>query len=501
MKVKRTIVRGLVGCFVAFAMSAAASAATVHIAGRAEVYADPGVTVPVEFEIIVDTAAILDADTYDYSLGVSGAGAVFDYASTESATDALAALPAYVFPGDGDGAWASQDFVEAGPNTIYASDLSGSGDGYDPTGKSLGVFVINVTGGVGNGIHVISGGGGSAVPGFDGGLIGVSGEEGFAVPDFEFNVLASPTLTWDGTDSGPWTGAHWNPGPIAPGGNEHMVVDSGTVVVSSDLTATPAASLAIADGAPGGTVSIGPAGTLAVTGGASVGAGGRLSIDGTLTAPAVEIIGGSLANSPDSCAPVIVSGDVVLGDGGALVVDLLGAGTDTLAAGGAVALESDASLEIVVYGGDKEFDAGTYTLILAGGELSGTFADVTVPAGYVSVNGNGLTYDYVADTVTLTLDKNLNPGDGNLDGQTDVSDRIIWNSNNFTFGTTFQTGDFNGDGLTDVSDRIIWNNYNFTFATAAPGPLAAPMVPIPEPATLGLLALGGLAMLWRRRTR
>ena len=38
---------------------------------------------------------------------------------------------------------------------------------------------------------------------------------------------------------------------------------------------------------------------------------------------------------------------------------------------------------------------------------------------------------------------NLNPGDGNFDGGTDVLDRIIWSTNNFTFGTTFVTGDFN----------------------------------------------------------
>lgn len=85
---------------------------------------------------------------------------------------------------------------------------------------------------------------------------------------------------------------------------------------------------------------------------------------------------------------------------------------------------------------------------------------------------DGLAYDGSAGTLTLTLDKDLYPGDANLDGATDVSDRIIWNSHNFTFGTTFVTGDFNGDGATDVSDRIIWNGNNFTFASTAPPPQA-----------------------------
>jgi len=116
-------------------------------------------------------------------------------------------------------------------------------------------------------------------------------------------------------------------------------------------------------------------------------------------------------------------------------------------------------------------------LIATGAGLSGTFTNVTALGAYATVNGNGLTYDYVAGTVTLTLAKALNPADGNLDGQTDVSDRILWNNNNFTFGTTFTTGDWNGDGQTDVSDRIVWNNHNFTFATATPPPQNAPSAP------------------------
>ena len=156
-----------------------------------------------------------------------------------------------------------------------------------------------------------------------------------------------------------------------------------------------------------------------------------------------------------------------------VVIEVFGDSVEPLVAGGAMALGADTSLELVIAGGGDEFQAGTYTLIEAGGGLTGTFADVTDLGGYVSVNGNGLTYDEVAGTVSLTLDKDLHPGDANLDCATDVSDRIIWNTNNFTSGTTFITGDFNGDGFTDVSDRIIWSTNNFTFATAAPPPRAA----------------------------
>ena len=288
---------------------------------------------------------------------------------------------------------------------------------------------------------------------------------------------SAPTqLTWDGTDGAEWTSGHWGPGPLGPGGGEAMVVDSGTVRVSSDLTTTPGAadSLDIADAAPGGTVDIGPAGELLVTGDVNVGVGGTLSIDGGLTAATVNVTGGLLTNSRNIAAALTVNGDVTLDDGATFMVDAMGAGVDTLVASGAVAIGPYASLDIVISGGGNEFLGGTYTLIQAAGGLGGTFVEVAVLGGYVSVNGNGLTYDEVAGTLTLTLDKDLNPADANLDGATDVSDRIIWNNNNFTFGTTFRTGDFNDDGATDVSDRIIWNSKNFTFAAAAsPAPPAA----------------------------
>jgi len=307
---------------------------------------------------------------------------------------------------------------------------------------------------------------------------GVGAAAGGTAGNYELRIappsIAPPTLTWDGADPADWTDAHWNPGPIALVGGEAVVIDSGTVNVSADLTATPAASLDIASAAAGGTVNINTASRLLVTGDVNVGVGGTLNLDGVLAASAVNVNGGLLTNSRGSTSVIAIEADVTLGGGSTLVVDLLGAGIDTLAAIGDVVIEPNASLEIEILGGGDEFQAGTYTLIDADGGLTGTFANVTVLGAYATVNGNGLTYDYPAGTVTLTLDKNLNPADANLDGRTDVSDRIVWNNNNFTFGTVFATGDWNNDGRTDVSDRIIWNNNNFTFASATPPPQNAP---------------------------
>ena len=255
------------------------------------------------------------------------------------------------------------------------------------------------------------------------------------------------------------------------------ILDTLLTALTSLSAPGEAASLDIGDDAAVGNASIALAGNLSIPGLVNVGLGGMLSIDGLLTAEAVNIIGGVLTNSPGGAAALTVGADVALTDGATFLADAVGAGVDTLVSDGAVAIGADASLGIAVSGGGKEFVAGTYTLIAADGGLSGTFADVTDLGAYVSVNGNGLTYDQAGGTVTLTLEMGLNPGDGNFDGVTNSSDRTIWNDHYFTFDTAFAAGDYNGDGRTDVSDRIIWNTNNFTFASAAPAGPPTPIAP------------------------
>jgi hypothetical protein len=82
-------------------------------------------------------------------------------------------------------------------------------------------------------------------------------------------------------------------------------------------------------------------------------------------------------------------------------------------------------------------------------------------------------------------------GDANLDGLVDQVDYAIWDTNKFTFGTTWGTADFNGDGATDVSDFNLWNANRSSLQNA---------MSVPEPAGFAwLLCALGFTLRYRRR--
>ena len=80
-------------------------------------------------------------------------------------------------------------------------------------------------------------------------------------------------------------------------------------------------------------------------------------------------------------------------------------------------------------------------------------------------------------------------GDANLDGGVDGADYTLWADHYKMADMAWGDGDFNGDTVVDGADYTTWAD-NF---------LAGGARPAPEPATLSLLALGGLALIRRRR--
>jgi PEP-CTERM motif-containing protein len=80
------------------------------------------------------------------------------------------------------------------------------------------------------------------------------------------------------------------------------------------------------------------------------------------------------------------------------------------------------------------------------------------------------------------------PGDANGDGVVSDADYTIWADNYGASGATFAMGDFNGDGEVSDADYTIWADNYGTGGGA-----------VPEPATMSLIALGGLVALRRRK--
>ena len=94
------------------------------------------------------------------------------------------------------------------------------------------------------------------------------------------------------------------------------------------------------------------------------------------------------------------------------------------------------------------------------------------------------------------------PGDADGDGDVDAADYIILKTNmGQASGAELANGDFDDDGDVDWYDlQLLQGNYGETSAGASGSTASSPPSgTIPEPATLGLLAVGAMVILRRRR--
>jgi len=224
--------------------------------------------------------------------------------------------------------------------------------------------------------------------------------------------------------------------------------------------------------------------------GAGASGGGEVFFEADVTpgfSPGVASFGGDVTFSP---LARLVS-ELSAGDPGS--------DYDQLAVAGHVELAGELQLQLL--GGYSPSLGDLFTLIDAA-TVTGTFDSIDgIPLGIVDGFEAGLAVVY---SPTDLIARVSILGDANFDDQVNVVDLGILASA-WQGAGDWSDADFNGDGLVNVADLgAIASNWQagvsgsaMTFTDA----WAAVQTDVPEPASLAMLALGGLAMLRRRRGR
>ena len=123
-------------------------------------------------------------------------------------------------------------------------------------------------------------------------------------------------------------------------------------------------------------------------------------------------------------------------------------------------------------------------------DYSGGSHQIGAASDFVATHDLVLGLDDIAPVAALQV------GDANFDGRVGFDDLLIL-AQHYGQAGSWVDGDFNADGVVNFSDLLLLaQNYGQSLtSTAAP----AAVSPVPEPASLGFLALGSLLSLSRRR--
>jgi len=265
-----------------------------------------------------------------------------------------------------------------------------------------------------------------------------------------------------------------------------------------------------------GTVTKEGVGTLSLTnantyGGGTIVSGGKLLINNTTDsgtgAGSVAVkTGGTLGGTGS------IGGAVTVEDGGTLApgagVGILNVGTsvtmavnstynwefggattaDKVVITGSLTLDSGLKVKLMNTGGGTPLLGSTYDLFTYGsfsGSFEGSSLDVTSVPTWPPAQ--------IAQDTGRIYVRFSKPGDANNDGVVDAADYITVKRNfGMTSGAKWSDGNFTSGGTVDWYDlQILMANFSTRSIVEAPA--------APEPATLGLLAIGALALLRRRK--
>jgi hypothetical protein len=166
---------------------------------------------------------------------------------------------------------------------------------------------------------------------------------------------------------------------------------------------------------------------------------------------------------------------------------------DSLTVTGSAELADTMAVQLI--NGYSPTAGSAFQIISAGAGVQGSFSTTTLPTLAAGLFWNVM---YGAKSVVLavapTSSLNVIPGDFNMNGSVDAADYTVWRDRQ---GTASTIGDANFDGQVTATDLSIWRA-NFGFSLSGMGN-AASTLPVPEPGTAALFAIGALSLIARRK--
>ncbi|MEX2310758.1 MAG: hypothetical protein WD738_24535 [Pirellulales bacterium] len=238
-------------------------------------------------------------------------------------------------------------------------------------------------------------------------------------------------------------------------------------------------------------IEVGSSGTLSVTNGGMVRAGGVTSFgeirgDGNIVVVS-EVRNRGLVSPGTSPGSLDIDGDYTQTTEGELLIELDSTAYDQLLVTGEAALAG--TLTVKLLGGFTPDIGQTFTILTAD-DVDGEFTTEVLPSV------PGLIFDvlYNPQSVVLQILAAGIAGDYNADGIVDAADYVVWRKYNNT-ATTLPNDSTPG---TSAADYDVWRaHFGDTIGTGA-GDIASARNAVPEPCTL-VLALAGLAFWTRLR--